>query len=172
MTQGKVGVTYPFNVQCSTTDSSALPLPALHGARAELRCVIVFSLSHSRCAPSGNITMGLCPPGTQATVDMRFCEPCKGDDFNLAAGGVCRPCPMGAKCTAGNRLEALPDWWCVPVREACHPPTQALTVLRQARIKHLCHLVLVPDALVLPVWTQRRRPCLRSRVRLAFPVCH
>ena len=69
--------------------------------------------------------MGLCPPGTQATVDMRFCEPCKGDDFNLVAGGVCRPCPMGAKCTAGNRLEALPDWWCVPVRFACRPSAQA-----------------------------------------------
>ena len=57
--------------------------------------------------------MGPCPPGTQATVDMRFCEPCKGDDFNLVAGGTCRPCPLGAKCTAGDRLEALPDWWCV-----------------------------------------------------------
>jgi len=55
------------------------------------------------------------------TVDMRFCEPCKGDDFNLVAGGICQPCPMGAKCTAGDRLEALPDWWCVR-RHGVHQP--------------------------------------------------
>ena len=73
--------------------------------------------------------MGLCPPGTQATVDMRFCEPCKGDDFNLVAGGVCRPCPLGAKCTAGSHLEALPDWWCVLAWNASQPSTQALTLL-------------------------------------------
>lgn len=89
----------------------------------------MLSLSHARLRALGNITMGLCPPGTQATVDMRFCEPCKGDDFNLVAGGMCRPCPMGAKCTAGNRVEALPDWWCVPMREPCQPFTQAAALL-------------------------------------------
>ena len=56
--------------------------------------------------------MAPCPPGTQASADLRFCEPCKGGDFNLQAGGTCRPCPMGADCPAGDRLEALPDWWC------------------------------------------------------------
>ena len=62
--------------------------------------------------------MAPCPPGTQASADLRFCEPCKGGDFNLKAGGTCRPCPMGADCPAGDRLEALPDWWCVAARSS------------------------------------------------------
>ena len=105
-----MGVTYDIDVQCSSPDPVALPLPDLHGAHVLSECFITSRLK-LRCA--GNITMGPCPPGTQVTVGMRFCEPCKGDDFNLVAGGICQPCPMGAKCTAGDRLEALPDWWCV-----------------------------------------------------------
>lgn len=109
---------------------------------------------HANCC-AGNITMGLCPPGTQATADMRFCEPCKGDDFNLVAGGVCRPCPMGAKCTAGDHLEALPDWWCVQMPDACWLFSHA-SVLRQACFKHFCHFVLLPVALFVSVGTGRR----------------
>ena len=101
--------------------------------------------------------MGLCPPGTQATVDMRFCEPCKGDDFNLVPGGVCRPCPMGAKCTAGNRLEALPDWWCVCSASRVPTVRSSVDLLCQARIKYLVYPVLVPNALVVPVWAKRWR---------------
>ena len=93
--------------------------------------------------------MGPCPPGTQATVDMRFCEPCKGDDFNLVAGGVCRPCPLGAKCIAGDHLEALPDWWCVPKHAALKRSRSR--VEQQACCKYFCDLVLVSYAFGVPL---------------------
>lgn len=114
--------------------------------------------------------MGPCPPGTQVTVDMRFCEPCKGDDFNLVAGGVCRPCPMGAKCTEGYRIEALPDWWCVLAHVACRSSTQA-PLLPQACCKHFGHSVLVSAALLLSVGAGCRRSCLRVGVRARHAHC-
>lgn len=114
--------------------------------------------------------MGPCPPGTQVTVDKRFCEPCKGDDFNLVAGGVCRPCPMGAKCTDGYRIEALPDWWCVLVHAVYLPSTQA-PLLPQACCKYFGHLVLVSAALLLSVGAGRGRSCLRAGVRAWHAHC-
>jgi hypothetical protein len=118
--QGKVGLSYRVDVHCVTVDPSAPPLPLLTGA-LPVPLLTLAPPAHASLAPAadaasllsapGNFTIAPCPPGTQASSDLRFCEPCKGGEFNLLAGGTCLACPMGATCPAGDRLEALPNWW-------------------------------------------------------------
>ncbi len=88
LVQGVVGLTYSLNVTCA---SSSAALPAI----------------------MANVTIAPCPPGTQVAADLRQCMPCKlGSEFNLKAGGVCKPCPMGAFCPEPDKLLSQPHWWC------------------------------------------------------------
>ena len=86
---GLVGTTYPLQVTCTLT-----------AAATALR-------------PVGfNITVAPCAAGTQVSSDGRSCDACKANaEFNLQAGGTCRPCPLGGACPTPTVLQALPDWW-------------------------------------------------------------
>ena len=71
-----------------------------------------FASQSYRFAPSGNVTISACPPGTHLSDNLRSCESCQGGEFNLVAGRTCKPCPLGATCPYPyDRLEAQPDWW-------------------------------------------------------------
>ena len=86
---GLVGTTYPLLVTCTLSSTGAL-LPPL----------------------GFNITVAPCAAGTQVSSDGRACDACKANaEFNMQAGGTCKPCPLGGSCPSPTVLQALPDWW-------------------------------------------------------------
>ena len=113
---GIVGLSYNLSVSCTSTTG-------------------IGSSGSKITTLSFTITVAPCAPGTQVSANGRTCDSCKANtEFNLQAGGTCRPCPLGASCPSPNVLSALPDWWrstnssvvlfnC-PLAGACLPGTQ------------------------------------------------
>jgi hypothetical protein len=110
MTQGKVGVTYDIDVQCTTSDSGTLPLPLLHGAH-ELVVVAVFNATSLRFAPNwlGQETSrwGLARRGRRSPSTCAFASPARvmTSTWWLVACAARAPwVPSARRATASKRF--------------------------------------------------------------------
>lgn len=86
-----------------TFSLSPLPLPTRtavsSAAGAAVKC------DGEPLQPSG------CRVGEQAVAGSELCVACPADSYSLDTSGVCKPCPIGARCPGGAVILAAKGYW-------------------------------------------------------------
>ena len=131
---GVVGLTYPLVLNCGTliiatfAPSGVAAPPPSPPPPFSTSSAAALQLPPLRT----NLSLALCPPGTEAASTLLSCTPCTATQFNLESGGMCLPCPVGALCPAPqDSLWAEQDYWrsensslilfACPFKGACDP---------------------------------------------------